>query len=301
MFYVISAIAPTQLHHLTKHRANLPKRRPPSHYLQDHQNKIDLDLSIQGQGPLQPADHSTPYKGHEKVDTHEKTGKTPVKDNIFEELDGQHKHTPVRDITGKEMDGNHSEADSDGSGADSRQVDALLDLQILSERSSRSHEHYKKHHLSKPHTSALSKRLQVAEKQAQTLTPVPLSSTDQPMEQHLPSIAKDSLLLARSKGHLFGSSPKLQTKLTKPAKLPQTSASNVQSNIRANIHRSRPWLDVKYDRHGGRTTLTSRSLEAPDSSQRTRKVLLTEGKSASFDNNFSLIEIGTDSDEEIMV
>lgn len=289
------------MHHLTKHRANLPNRRPPSHYLQDHQDKIDLDLSTQDQGPPQPADHSTPCKGHEKVDTLETTGKTPVKDIIYEELDGQHKDTPLSNIIRKEMDGNHSEADSDGSSADSRQVDALLDLQILSKRSSRSHEYYKKQHLSKPHTSALSKRLQVAEKQAQPSTPEPLSSTDQPTEQHLPSIGKDSLLLAKSKGHLFGSSPKLQTKLTKPAKLPQTSASNVQSDTRANIRRSRPWLDVKYDRHGGRTTMTSRSLEAPDSSQRTRKVLLTEGKSASFDNNFSLIEIGTDSDEEIMV
>lgn len=205
-------------------------------------------------------------------------------------MDGQQKSPQLAFMFhSKETD--ESDADSDGiseRSERSHQVDALLDPQIPRKQQ----EHFRKRRHVGVHPSVLTKRLQAHEKPGKPPTPMAFSSTE-PCDDH-PVIPADSLVLARSKRHVIGSSPQIKPKLTKPLKLQQSKDSRkVQQGF--DFKRYLPTDNMTTSES------LSRSLDIPESSQKTKRSLLTDGKASSFDSNFSLMEFNTDSDEEIMV
>lgn len=285
MLFIFSAVTPADLRHLTKHRAEPPVRRPPSNYHQG--NRYNLDLSNQGQSEGQ---------GQSPLHRSDGTPQNPSVNMTPEFVDGRNGDSVSRFIVkdGKDID----DSDSDDTKDDLHQVDALVDLPSSKLMFQRTHEHYRKRRMGNQ-SSVLTKRLHTTDKLLKPPTPMAFSTTGHSEEltpkEPLPPIAADSIQLAKTKHALFGSSPKLKTKLTKPAKLP------VQE-IKYKKHQQ-GGLELRRDLQAEVMTpeSMSRSLDIPESSKKKKKLLMTDGKASSFDSSFRLIEINTDSDEEIMV
>jgi len=284
-FLPFSAHALAQLRHLTKHRANCPSRRPPSNYRQGYiQNDLDLERSHES--------HELAYQSlRSNGGNSESVSKMLAKEvDNFEGVDGRRSVSPFSALLQRDTD--DSEQDSDGAMETSHQVDALIDAQMSpSWKNRRYHDHFRKHRQFPASPSVLTSRIQASEALSKPTDSENVAKSSN--QDHHPVLPADSLLLAKAKGHLYGSSPRLKPKLTKPLKLNQPKNKKVPQNV----------LEVRSDPifEDSPTGSVSRSLDIPENSLKTKHSLLTDGKAASFDSNFSLRGLGPDSDEEIMV
>ncbi|XP_052795146.1 unconventional myosin-IXAa-like isoform X4 [Mya arenaria] len=315
----------SHLSHLTKHRVDTPARHPPSHHLpkqSSEESQDDLKLSdlkdIPSTGGHDLDFDSVDHSGCRRLKIVHETSR-PLSDIEFNRAKkylytGEDSGSDDRDseFSNFKRDFSYDILDDRRK---RRQVDALLDpfgLPKHSEYSTRRYsDHYRKLNIKSLHLGGVAKKLDT-EKIHQPATPMAI-------------ISADSVQLKKSKDIML--SPKTRLKLTKPLQLPeQNKESRYQKYISGAEKKKRLNKldsDLEIDRVLMLKTLGSRSFDDESAisgsferEQSTGSALSRSSQQFSMSHTFktleatsrshsntsrSLLDTGSDSDDEIMV